>query len=427
MAKKHDSVLENILENINPKKEEMEKMELILNNFKKKLNSKIKKLNIDAEIFLGGSFAKNTLIKKNIYDADLFLRFNSKYPQSDYTKLTKKILKGIKKVSKIHGSRDYFRIKVNSNFFFEIIPVKKVKHSREAENITDLSYSHVKYIKKKIKSKKTIDGIKLAKAFCYATKTYGAESYVHGFSGYSLELLIHNYGGFIEMLKALTKKINEKIIVDIEKSYKKKQDVMLDLNSSKLDSPIILIDPTFKGRNALAALSDETFEKFQEKAKEFLSKPQAEIFERKSTNLNNLKKNAKKKKIEFIVIKTKTKRQEGDIAGTKLLKFHRHLFNELEKYFKISDSGFDYLGKKEGQSYFVLKKKKFVLFCGPPVDSRKNVLKFKNEHAKTFIEDGKVCAKEKIIFDSKGFFKFWTKKYKRKIKEMYVSSLKVFD
>ena len=37
----------------------------------------------------------------------------------------------------------------------------------------------------------------------------------------------------------------------------------MNLNASKLNSPIILIDPTYKQRNTLAALSNETFENFK--------------------------------------------------------------------------------------------------------------------------------------------------------------------
>ena len=47
----------------------------------------------------------------------------------------------------------------------------------------------------------------------------------------------------------------------------------MDLNSSKLNSPIIPIDPTYKQRNVLAALSKETFEMFQKSCKEFLENP----------------------------------------------------------------------------------------------------------------------------------------------------------
>ena len=125
-------------------------------------------------------------------------------------------------ISVVHGSRDYFRLKISPDFFIELIPVKKVKNPKESENITDLSYSHVNYIKRKVKSKKVLDEIRIAKAFCYATKCYGAESYIKGFSGYALELLVYYYKGFMKFIKAM-EKAKEKIVIDIEKDYKNKQ------------------------------------------------------------------------------------------------------------------------------------------------------------------------------------------------------------
>ncbi|MBD3252791.1 hypothetical protein GF386_03610, partial [Candidatus Pacearchaeota archaeon] len=54
--------------------------------------------------------------------------------------------------------------------------------------MTDLSYFHVNHILKKIKKNKNLsDEIRLAKKFAYSQNCYGAESYIHGFSGYALE------------------------------------------------------------------------------------------------------------------------------------------------------------------------------------------------------------------------------------------------
>ena len=78
------------------------------------------------------------------------------------------------------------------------------------------------YVVQGIKNKSILDEIKIAKAFCYANNCYGAESYVQGFSGYALELLVYYYGGFINFLRAVSKeKANnkEKIVIDIEKNY----------------------------------------------------------------------------------------------------------------------------------------------------------------------------------------------------------------
>ena len=58
---------------------------------------------------------------------------------------------------------------------------------------------------KKVRSKKILDEIKIAKAFCHANNCYGAESYINGFSGYGLELLVYYYGGFLRFIKAVSK------------------------------------------------------------------------------------------------------------------------------------------------------------------------------------------------------------------------------
>src|SRR4030042_386223 len=270
--KKVNSILKEVLEKIEPSKEDLKLIDDSLREILKRIKEGLKKQKIKAEVFIGGSFAKNTVIKKDKYDVDVFIRFDKKYKGKDISKITGEIIKEAGDISIIHGSRDYFKIKISPEINVEVIPVIKVSNPKDSENITDLSYSHVKYIRDKIKSDKLVNDIRIAKAFCHANQCYGAESYIKGFSGYALELLVFNYKGFINFLEQMLK-VKEQQVIDIEKYYKNKKQVMLDLNSSKLDSPIILIDPTFKQRNALAALSKETFKKFQEAAKRFLSNP----------------------------------------------------------------------------------------------------------------------------------------------------------
>lgn len=425
MNKKINSVLKEVLDEIKPSEETLNYMNEELNSFLIQIKSRISKLNLKVEPFVGGSFAKDTIIKKGNYDVDLFLRFDKIYPEKDFKKLTKKILKKTKKVTIIHGSREYFQVKVDPSFKIEVVPVRKVKTPKESENITDLSYSHVKYVKSKSKNKKILDEIKLAKAFCHATQTYGAESYVHGFSGYSLELLIIKYKTLEKMLKELSKRTKEKIIIDIEKKYKNKNQILMELNGSKLISPIVLIDPTFKERNALAALSNETFDNFKLKAKEFLKKPTKEFFFPHKLNLDELKAKALQQKNEFVFIKLKTKKPAGDVAGTKLLKFFNHLSYELNRYYEVRDSGFKYTKDQEGKCYFVLDKKKEIIFSGPQVSDTKNVEKFKNGHSITYIEKDKIYASEKVNFSAHEFLNIWKKKNKRKIKEMYISKISI--
>jgi len=425
MAKKIQSILKEVLNKVNPPKEDLDRIDKFLVEFKDNFQKEIKKLKLDVSLFEGGSFAKKTIIKKDIYDSDIFVRFDEKYKEQNISKLTGKILKKFKNVSVIHGSRDYFKIKKSKDFFIELIPVIKVKNPKKAENITDLSYSHVKYINKKIKSQKVLDEIKIAKAFCYANNTYGAESYINGFSGYAIELLVYYYGSFLKFIKEMIKHKDEKIIIDMEKYYKRKNDVLLDMNSSKLDSPLVVVDPTHKQRNVLAALSNETFERFKKEAKKFLKNPSIKSFEIKKVDLEKIKKDSLEKKNEFILLEAKTTKQEGDIAGSKLLKFYRHLDKEISRFFEIKKKGFNYNGKKSARYFFVVNKKKEILFEGPYIKDEKNVKSFKKMHKKTFSKSGKIYAKEKFNLSINNFVKNWKKNYKRKVKEMSIIDLKI--
>jgi tRNA nucleotidyltransferase (CCA-adding enzyme) len=424
MPTKTQNVIKNALEKIKVQKEVEDYIRKELTNLLNKIKKRIEKTKIEVEPFVGGSFAKGTLIKSDSYDVDLFLRFDKKYNEKDYTKLTKKILKKTKKTSIVHGSRDYFQIKINPWFKIEVVPVKKVNKSKDAENITDLSFSHVGYIRKKIKSQIFLDEIKLGKAFCHATKTYGAESYVNGFSGYAIELLIYHYKTFEKFLKELTKKRQEKLIIDIEKLYKNKKEILFEMNGSKLISPIILIDPTFKERNALAALSEETLQKFIEEAKLFLKNPSISFFEKRKIDLEKSKEESIKKGKEFLLLKTKTKKQRGDIAGTKLLKFHKHLIQEFSRYFSVKKEGFMYGGKQEGIGYFILEKKQNILFEGPPIKNKINADKFKKEHPNYKEKKGKLFSIKENKFNSKTFLNYWKSKNKKRTKEMYISKIK---
>src|SRR3989339_6977 len=227
MTKKINQILNQVLIQVEPSKEDLKLIDTSLKDFLKKFNQNLKKLKIKAEVFIGGSFAKKTVIKKDSYDVDVFVRFDKKYDDKDLSGLTAKALKGFKNLLKVHGSRDYYRVIINSELY--------------------------------------------------------------------IELIVYYYKGFINFLKAMTKVKKDKLVIDIEKYYKNKSVVLMDINSSKLNSPIILVDPTYKQRNTLAALSQETFNKFQTECSGFLKNPSIKSFEVQKTDLEKIKSDAIKK------------------------------------------------------------------------------------------------------------------------------------
>ena len=415
-------ILDEQIELVKPNSKTLNEIKTLTNDFVKNLEKKIKSKKIYAEVFVGGSLAKGTLIKKKNYDVDIFVRFDKKYDDNEISTLLGKIID--KNAKRVHGSRDYYKI-IIKEIIFEVIPVLKIKKISEARNITDLSYFHVNYIKNKLKkNKKLADEIILAKTFAHAQNCYGAESYIHGFSGYSLELLICHYNGFLNFLKEISKvdTKKEKKIIDDKKFYKNKEEVLRELNEAKTQSPIILIDPTFKERNALAGLSYETLERFKENCVKFLKNPNEKFFSPK--NLREELSNRYGKDLK--VIEIKTDKQAGDIAGSKSKKFFEFFVSKLEKEFIVKLKEFEYdEDKNTAYFYLVVNKKDDEILKGPPATNVHNLARFKKVHPGAFIKNQIAYAKIKHNLSFEEFVKKFKIKNKKVIKEMSVNNVKM--
>ncbi|MBT4165667.1 hypothetical protein HOE04_01365 [archaeon] len=396
---------------------ELKEIQKISKEFVFGLKSRLKKKGISANVFVGGSLAKGTLVKKDVQDVDIFVRFDKKYDSEKISGMLGKVIGS--KAKKIHGSRDYFQVS-SGDFLMEVIPVMNVKGPLQAVNITDLSYFHVKYFLQQMKLKSGLgEEIMLAKRFAYSCDCYGAESYINGFSGYALELLIVHYGSFLKFLKAVAK-AKDRIVIDDGGFYKSGKEVLKVLNKSKLKSPIILIDPTFKERNALAGLNDETFIKFKKCCKAFLSRPNHEFFktsniEEEFERFNDLK-----------VVEVVTNKQAGDIAGTKSKKFFNFFLRAVSEDFVIKKSGFDYIESENvARFYLVLDVLKESVVRGPAVTALEGVKGFKKAHSNAFVSNGFVCFRKKHDLSFEDWFKGFVKKERNVLKEMCVKGLRL--
>jgi len=388
---KFSKVIKEVLKEIKPSKEEekevMKKIEKVL----KKLNENLE----DATAILGGSIAKKTWLR-GIREVDLFVKFNYEKYKDKSDKLSKELEKTIKKIFKnyikLHGSRDYFQVNIDG-FVFEIVPILEIKKPEEAKNITDISPLHVNFVKKYTK---LADEIRLLKKFCKANMLYGAESYISGFSGYVCELLIIYYGSFFKLVREVMK-WKPKVIIDIKHYYKNKKDVLFNLNKSKTFSPLVIVDPVQKERNAAASLSYENFYKFIDVCKRFYKEPSKDFFVEKRITIDELKKKFKKNKL--VVLEVKTKKGKIDIVGAKVRKIFEFIKRNISlNDFEIIDCGFYYDKEEKALIWFTIKKEKLSQFKdwkGPPLKEKSNVLSFKNKYKNTFIKGDRIYAKVK--------------------------------
>ena len=360
-----------------------------------KINALLRKEKIKAVCMAGGSYAKGTILK-NDFDIDLFIRFDYSYSKNgkDISNLLGKALAPLKP-ELVHGSRDYYQLK-KKNLLFEIVPVLKITNYKQAVNVTDMSPLHVDYVKNHMKKNpELLYEVRLAKQFCKAAKVYGAESYIQGFSGHVLDLLIIYYQGFENLLMQASV-WGSKVIIDPAKHLK---DPLRQLNRSKTRSPLVIVDPVQPDRNAAAAVGKEKFDLFKRKAREFLHKPSEHFFAVKKLSAKELK--AKAGKNRLVLLKAKPLKGKDDVIGAKVMKCYEYMHKQLKKHdFKVAESGWEF-DHKASLIYYIIKNEKLsdqISLRGPPVKQKLDAKKFRSKHKKVFEKNKRLFAHEKRIY-----------------------------
>ncbi len=380
---RYQPILQSVLNEIVPSDDERAKLLGKVNEFIGALNKELKRVRVSAKAVLGGSYAKDTWLSGD-YDVDVFVQFHLSHKEQNLSDLLEKALKKWRH-ERIHGSRDYFWVR--DGIKYEIIPVLDIKKSEQAENITDFSPWHVAWVNKNGRNLK--NDIRLVKKFCKGASCYGAESYIRGFSGHVVDILTVYYKGFIPLLKAATQ-WKPKMVLDYYKVYKGK--ALMMLNKSKIEGPLVLIDPVQPERNSAAALTIENFNKFVFAAKKFLKKPGVNSFVEKVVDFDALK-----KKGHLVKVSVRTLADKEDVAGTKFVRAFEHVRDELQE-FGVKDAGWLWDKKSKGAWWFVLAKKQLPAIMdwkGPPLKIKDALKKFNKIYRKTFVKKGRIWAKVK--------------------------------
>ncbi|MBT7903263.1 hypothetical protein HN587_05350 [Candidatus Woesearchaeota archaeon] len=388
--KEIESIFATVLKRVTPSEKKILKE---VNEFITKINYELKKNNLKAVAVLGGSIAKGTNLKGD-HDCDIFVKFDVSYKNYDISSLLLRALRPFRP-NPVHGSRDYFQIM--KTYCYEIVPVLDISIPEDAVNVTDMSPMHVTWVANRAGYTKDI---RLAKMFCKSQKVYGAESYIQGFSGHVLDILTIHYKGFVNLLKA-SLGWSTKEVVDAENYFKGKPYLALkELNISKLDSPLVVIDPVLKDRNAAAALSLEKFELFRQAAKNFLTTPSKSFFKLTPITIPGLKKDAGKNSL--VILESKPLEGKSDVVGAKLLKVFTSIKNQVKfNDFELIDCGWEWNKTDPALFWFVFPPADIsssTTRIGPPLSETFHVEDFKRKHAKTFEENGRICADVKRDF-----------------------------
>ena len=230
------------------------------------------------------------------------------------------------------------------------------------------------------------------------------------------------------MLKAFAKaKYSGKlpVVIDIEKFYKNSHEVLINMNESKRKGPVVFVDPTWKERNVLGALSHESFDKLVEVSKKYLKRQGKAFFVKKEFNKEDFILIAKKKEGHFAEILLETEKQAGDIAGAKLVKGANYIIYSLKKRFDIIAEKIVYNLGQDAIVYLILKEKKDLEQKGPELSMKKDAIKFRDMHPDAFMRKGRLYVKIKPVTSVSNFISDFLKKYEGNLKEMGIVGIEI--
>ncbi len=362
-------VMQKVLKNVTPTKMEKKKIDAIINLSKQKINNELKRRGINAEVFVGGSIAKGTWIKGQ-GDVDFFIKFDISYKDKDIGKILEDVIKSVfKKYTLLHGTRDYCKVNYKGHEL-EFVPVLDIARPSDAKNSMDASLFHVEYVRNKIfQNPELANQIRIFKAFTKAQGIYGAETHISGLSGYVVELLMIHYKTFENMVNS-AEDMKPPIFIDIEKHYKNEREIVYFLGRQKLKSPIILIDPVLKTRNASAALEYKTFSHLILALRLFARKPSISFFKEKKLTERDIRTRSKSRGTILVIKKIKKKYPKEDIFLAKLKRKLEKVCVELERNgIEVYEHGY-IVGDKEISVFFemeTIRLSKYKKHYGPPV------------------------------------------------------------
>jgi tRNA nucleotidyltransferase (CCA-adding enzyme) len=318
--------LKSVLDNIKPSKREEEKMR----SFTDRLISTASKLS-KVKPLLCGSIEKGTWLSEKS-EVDLFLLFKPSLSKKQLEKkgleLAKKIIRVMKgKYVIAYAEHPYLRGTIGK-YQVDIVPCYEIANPEKIKSAVDRTPYHVKFVKANLKNP---DEVRLLKQFCKANKCYGADLKTQGFSGYMCELLIIEYGSFLNLVKNASK-------------WRAGHEINFSGDAKKFKNPLIVIDPVDRNRNVGAALSAESFYRFVKACKDFIENPSKDFFFKKEVKpytVKELSKEFKRRGTRWYLISFEKPEVLDDILYPQLRRGIRAIDKMLEQNgFKVLRSDF---------------------------------------------------------------------------------------
>ena len=373
---------EEIIQSITPTEEQRKKILDFSDKLIDIITSKASENGIDVECRLVGSMAKKTsLIDKA--DMDIFITFPLTTPKEELKKygldLGRYCIEQIGADEEVRYASHPYITGLTDSFEIDFVPCYRIKDSSQLKSAVDRTILHTDYVQANLDDSMAKQ-VLLLKKFMTSINTYGANFKVGGFSGYLCELLIIKYGSFEKVIHVAGQNWHEGFSIDLE-NYG---------TANNFDAPLIVIDPTDKGRNVSAALSSQKFSEFIVACRNFMENPCMDYFKTRMVDVsgNDLKNEFLERNTKCYVLSFNVPDMPSDIIYPQITKT-RKSFERVSGIYDFSVIQSSYF-IRENTAHILLEYEfdcisNIKIHEGPLVKLRSNGDNFKNKYDGAFI------------------------------------------
>ena len=234
-----------------------------------------------AELLQVGSTARDTWLAGD-RDIDLFVAFP---PDLDREHLEEYGLQ-VGHAVLPDGHEEYaehpYVVGTYDGYDVDLVPCFDVADATAIQSAVDRTPFHTRYLEDRLNDD-LADEARVAKQFCKGIGVYGSDLRTRGFSGFLLELLVCEYGGFRPLVVAAADwhppvELDPESHGARETAAPSRNDEVGDADLA-FDDPLVVVDPTDPERNVAAVCSAENVARLQHYARELLAGPRVDLFE----------------------------------------------------------------------------------------------------------------------------------------------------
>jgi len=270
-----DAVLDRVSERVTPDADERERLRAVTAELTERAEAAIDDLPIDADVTQVGSSARSTWLAGD-RDIDLFVRF----PTSIDREALERYGLDVGHAVLPDGHEEYAEhpyVKGEyDGFDVDLVPCYAIDSAREIRSAVDRTPFHDAYLQARY-TPELAAGARLLKRFMKGVGVYGSDLRTEGFSGYLVELLILEHGGFVPLVEAAAE-WHPPVRFDSRGDGGPAEISPSEADAATFDDPLVVIDPTDPDRNVAAVLSAANLARFQHYCREFLDDPRESLF-----------------------------------------------------------------------------------------------------------------------------------------------------